>query len=95
MFLYIVLFTLASLFCMLFGSMVIPFPGYASVGATFPKFSPRLFELSSSTGWFVPSEVLNTMFDNSVEDVDPFPFLQEDVYHAEQPGKQFHYMSVV
>ena len=35
----------------------------------------------------MPNEVLNTMFDNAVEDVDPFPFLQEDIYHAEQTGK--------
>ena len=39
----------------------------------------------------MPSEVLNTMFDNSVEDVDPFPFLQEDIYHSEQPCKPLHY----
>ena len=39
--------------------------------------------MSSSGGWFVANEVLHT----ARSDINPFPFLQDDLYTADQPGK--------
>ena len=47
------------------------------------SYTPRLFELSSSTGEFTASEVLATARNNEVE---AFPFQQSDLYSAVQPG---------
>ena len=44
----------------------------------------RLFEMSSSGGWFVANEVLHTARSDSI---NPFLFLQDDLYTADQPGK--------
>ena len=46
-------------------------------------FTPRLFELSSTTGEFVASEVLYSARDTGIEAA---PFLQSDLYSATQPG---------
>ena len=46
-------------------------------------YIPRLFELNSTTGEFVASEVLYPVRTN---DPEAFPFLQSDVYSTVQPG---------
>ncbi|XP_022790762.1 supervillin-like isoform X2 [Stylophora pistillata] len=48
------------------------------------NYQPRLFELSSATGKFTASEVLCPS--RSEPKLCPFPFLQEDLYTAKQPG---------
>ncbi|XP_078345017.1 uncharacterized protein LOC144630533 isoform X1 [Oculina patagonica] len=48
------------------------------------NYQPRLFELSSATGTFTSSEVLCPA--RSEPKLCPFPFLQEDLYTAKQPG---------
>ena len=50
------------------------------------NYQPRLFELSSATGKFTASEVLCPS--RSEPKLCPFPFLQEDLYTAKQPGAQ-------
>lgn len=50
-------------------------------------FTPRLFELSSTTGEFIAVEVVN-MARNG--ETDAFPFLQSDLYSAVQPGMCHH-----
>ena len=46
-------------------------------------FTPRLFELSSTTGEFVASEVVYPARDSEVEAT---PFLQTEIYTTSQPG---------
>ena len=46
-------------------------------------FTPRLFELSSTTGEFVASELLYPARDDCTEAA---PYLQSDLYSANQPG---------
>ena len=48
-------------------------------------YTPRLFELSSTTGEFVASEVLYTARGMETEAA---PVLQSDLYAATQPGIQ-------
>ena len=48
------------------------------------NYQPRLFELSSATGKFNSSEVLCPS--RSEPKLCPFPFIQEDLYTAKQPG---------
>ena len=50
------------------------------------NYQPRLFELSSATGKFTASEVLCPS--RSEPKLCPFPFLQEDLYAAKQPGAE-------
>ena len=50
------------------------------------NYQPRLFELSSATGKFTASEVLCPS--RSEPKLCPFPFLQEDLYTAKQPGAE-------
>lgn len=48
------------------------------------NFTPRLFQLSSSSGEFVAQEFF---YPSRTPDlVSAFPFLQEDLYSAPQPG---------
>ena len=49
-------------------------------------YTPRLFYLSSSSGWFIAEELNHAAAPDKVEDFDPFPFRQEDIYDAIQPG---------
>ena len=46
-------------------------------------YIPRLFELNSTTGEFVASEVL---YPARTNDPEAFPFLQSDIYSTLQPG---------
>ena len=46
-------------------------------------YTPRLFELNSTTGEFVAHEVLDPARGDSHK---AFPFLQTDLYSAKQPG---------
>ncbi len=46
--------------------------------------TPRLFELSTTTGKLLAHEVLYPARYNEVE---AFPFLQRDIYSAVQPGE--------
>ena len=46
-------------------------------------YTPRLFHLSSSSGEFKPKEILCSF--RSQERVNAYPFLQEDLYSAQQP----------
>lgn len=46
-------------------------------------YTPRLFHLSSSSGEFKPKEILCSF--RSRERTNPYPFLQEDLYSAQQP----------
>ena len=50
------------------------------------SYTPRLFHMSSSTGWFIASEETHISMPDSADTPDPFGFLQEDLYHANQPG---------
>ena len=50
------------------------------------SYTPRLFHLSSSTGWFTATEELHVSMPDTSDTPDPFPFLQEDIYNATQPG---------
>jgi len=47
------------------------------------NYIPRLFELNSTTGEFVASEVL---FPARTNDPEAFPFLQSDIYSTVQPA---------
>lgn len=49
------------------------------------NFTPRLFQLSSSSGEFVALEFFNPS--RAADLVCSLPFLQEDLYSAPQPGK--------
>jgi supervillin len=49
------------------------------------SYSPRLFMLSSSSGWFVADEVVHSACPDTDDLVDTFPFLQQDLYEAIQP----------
>ena len=48
------------------------------------NYVPRLFELSSTSGTFRPNEILCPS--RSENKICAFPFLQEDLYTANQPG---------
>ena len=48
-------------------------------------FTPRLFELSSTTGEFIAGEVI---YHARNTDIEAAPFLQSDLYSATQPGMQ-------
>lgn len=50
------------------------------------NFTPRLFQLSSSSGEFVAQEFFNPS--RAADLVCSLPFLQEDLYSAPQPGKK-------
>ena len=54
-----------------------------SPDARVTDYTPRLFELSSTTGEFVASEVLYTA--RGIE-TEAAPVLQSDLYAATQPG---------
>ena len=47
------------------------------------SFTPRLFNLSSSSGEFKSKEILCSF--RSCDHINPYPFLQSDVYSAQQP----------
>jgi len=49
------------------------------------NFTPRLFHLSSVSGVFQASEVVNPAI-NHQGVASPFPFLQSDLYNVTQPG---------
>lgn len=48
------------------------------------NFTPRLFQLSSTSGEFVATEFFH--LSRAAELVSSLPFLQEDLYNAAQPG---------
>lgn len=48
------------------------------------NFTPRLYQLSSSSGQFTAAEFLYPARD--AKKVNSMPFLQEDLYTASQPG---------
>uniref|UniRef100_A0A4W5L241 Gelsolin-like domain-containing protein n=1 Tax=Hucho hucho TaxID=62062 RepID=A0A4W5L241_9TELE len=48
------------------------------------NFTPRLFELSSSSGEFVATELFHPS--RAPDMVSSLPFLQEDLYQASQPA---------
>eukprot|EP00795_Rhopilema_esculentum_P013586 gene13586-4479_t len=47
-------------------------------------FVPRCFHLTSTSGQFVASEIINPSIDP--KEKCPFPFLQDDLYDSSQPG---------
>lgn len=49
------------------------------------SYTPRLFHLSSSSGWFVASEEIHMSKPDSEDTPDSFPFIQENIYDAVQP----------
>ena len=49
------------------------------------NFTPRLFQLSSTSGEFVASEFFHPS--RAPDLVSSLPFLQEDLYNAPQPGE--------
>lgn len=49
------------------------------------NFTPRLFQLSSTSGDFVASEFFHPS--RAPDLVSSLPFLQEDLYNAPQPGE--------
>ena len=59
--------------------MYIPSPSDTRV----QDYTPRLFELSSTTGEFVASEII---YPGRDMDIEAAPFLQSDIYTAAQPG---------
>lgn len=48
------------------------------------NFTPRLFQLSSTSGDFVAAEFFHPS--GAADLVSSLPFLQEDLYNASQPG---------
>ena len=48
-------------------------------------FVPRCFHLTSATGQFIANEIINPSI--NPKEVCPFPFLQDDLYDAYQPGE--------
>ena len=52
------------------------------------NFTPRLYQLSSSSGEFAAVEFLYPARDP--KQVNSMPFLQEDLYAASQPGTHTH-----
>ena len=55
------------------------------------SYTPRLFHLSSSTGWFRAIEETHIACPEDMSLVpDHFPFIQETVYNAVQPGTHVH-----
>jgi len=57
-------------------------------------YAPRLFHLSSVSGVFEASEVINPAINH--EGVpSPFPFLQSDLYNVTQPGRFFSFIPVL
>ena len=55
------------------------------------SYIPRLFHLSSSTGWFRAIEETHIACPEDMSLVpDHFPFTQETVYNAVQPGTHVH-----
>ena len=53
---------------------------------TMPTFTARLFYMSSVSGVFKSTEIMNPCKNN--EDICvPFPFRQADLYNQPQPGK--------
>ena len=60
-----------------------PTPSLSPPDTRLMDFTPRLFELSSTTGEFVASEVVYPARDSEVEAT---PFLQTEIYTTSQPG---------
>ena len=59
------------------------------------SYTPRLFHLSSSTGWFRAIEETHIACPEDMSLVpDHFPFIQETVYNAVQPGTHVHILTV-
>ena len=59
------------------------------------SYTPRLFHLSSSTGWFRAIEETHIACPEDMSLVpDHFPFIQETVYNAVQPGTHGHILIV-
>ena len=59
------------------------------------SYTPRLFHLSSSTGWFRAIEETHIACPEDMSLVpDHFPFIQETVYNAVQPGTRGHILIV-
>ena len=59
------------------------------------SYTPRLFHLSSSTGWFRAIEETHIACPEDMSLVpDHFPFIQETVYNAVQPGTHVHILIV-
>ena len=59
------------------------------------SYTPRLFHLSSSTGWFRAIEETHIACPEDTSLVpDHFPFIQETVYNAVQPGTHVHILIV-
>ena len=55
------------------------------------SYTPRLFHLSSSTGWFREIEETHIACPEDMSLVpDHLPFIQETVYNAVQPGTHVH-----
>lgn len=54
--------------------------------------TPRLFHLSSLSGSFCATEILGPY--RNPEVTTAFPFLQEDLYNANQPGEYFVYIFI-
>ena len=51
------------------------------------SYTPRLFQLSGSTGWFKATEEIHVACPEDTAIVpDHFPFIQETIYNAVQPG---------
>lgn len=50
------------------------------------SYTIRLFHLSSASGWFVAEELSHVSGPDTQDGFDPFPFVQEDIYDAVQPG---------
>ncbi|UYV67643.1 SVIL [Cordylochernes scorpioides] len=48
------------------------------------EFTPRLFELSSVSGTFSPTELTCPYAASDL--ACPYPFIQSDLYKAQQPG---------
>ena len=59
------------------------------------SYTPRLFHLSSSTGWFRAIEETHIACPEDMSLVpDHLPFIQETVYNAVQPGTHVHILIV-
>lgn len=50
------------------------------------SFNPRLFHLTSISGAFEATEIVNPAR-NNINIVTSFPVLQSDMYNASQPGE--------
>lgn len=67
------------------------FPFFFSDPGKF-NFTPRLFQLSSTSGEFVATEFFH--LSRAPDLVSSLPFLQEDLYNAPQPGEACVFISL-